>query len=237
MTDAHPTTLAVVDGGMICGWRRSTPSIEQLDQALRDLRDAHPGLAVAVVGDPALKHSLPSAEQERLEAGITTRSIVLAPAGTIGGFSRFLAKVVQQAEAKGMAPVVVTDQSVDGATLGRVRVEADRWAFELGDVRIPAAAAKAALADPPPPAFAPPPEVLEREPVSTSRGRSGSRRRPKRIARTSPKATRPTAHDRLLQAIGAVLAESDPDGRLVSRMADPEAIGRAAARALLRSAR
>jgi hypothetical protein len=237
MTKRHPPTLAVVDGGMICGWRRSTPSLEQLDQALRDLRDAHPGLAVAVVGDPALKHSLPTAEQDRLEVGITTRSIVLAPAGTIGGFSRFLAKLVEQAEAKGMAPVVVTDQSVAGATLGQVRVEADRWAFELGEVRIPAAAVTAALAAPPPAAFAAPPEVLEREKVLPSRGRSASRRRPKRVARTSPGAARPTAHDRLLQAIGAVLAEGDPDGRLVARMADPEGVGRAAARALLRSAR
>jgi hypothetical protein len=241
MVDEHPTTLAVVDGGMIGGWRRSTPSLDQLDQALQDLGRAHPGLAVTVVGDPALKHSLPAAEQERLEAGIATRSIVLAPAGTIGGFSRFLAEIVRRAEARGLAPIVVTDQSVEGATLGQARIEADRWTFDLGPVSIPAAAAStasAALAAGPVSIFALPARK-KRRPARTSDagGRSGPRRKSKRVARGPAKVTRPMAHDRLLQAMAAVLAEADPDGRLVDRMVDPEAVGRAAARALLRSTR
>ena len=241
MVDAHPTTLAVVDGGMICGWRRSTPSLEQLDQALQDLGRAHPGLAVAVVGDPALKHSLPANEQDRLEAGIAMRSIVLAPAGTIGGFSRFLAEIVRRAEARGMAPVVVTDQSVEGARLGQARIEADRWTFDLGPVSIPAiaaSAAEAALADGPVSIFTLPPARKARSGrASDAGGRSGSRRKSKRVARGSVKVTRPMAHDRLLQAMAVALAEADPDGRLVDRMVDPEAVGRAAARALLRSTR
>jgi len=240
MVDERSTTLAVVDGGMICGWRRSTPSLEQLDQALQDLSRAHPGLAVAVVGDPALKHSLPAAEQERLEAGIAMRSIVLAPAGTIGGFSRFLAEIVRRAEARGMAPVVVTDQSVDGARLGQARIEADRWTFDLGPVSIPetaVSAAAAALADGPVSIFTLPPARKARSSRGgEARSRSGSRRKSKRVGRGA-KISRPMAHDRLLQAMAAALAEADPDGRLVDRMVDPEAVGRAAARALLRSAR
>src|SRR5687768_1747679 len=105
MVDADSRTLAVVDGGMISGWRRAKPSLAQLHQAVDDLRAAHPGLTIAVVGDPSLKHSLAPAEQVRLEADIARGAIVFAPAGTIGGFSRFLTRVVERADVVGLDPV------------------------------------------------------------------------------------------------------------------------------------
>jgi hypothetical protein len=123
----------VLDGGMISGWRRSTPSLDQLHQAVFHLRAVHPDLRVAVVADPALKHSLPAGEQPRLDADIEVGALVMAPAGTIGGFHGFLGRIVTQAAEAGMRAVVVTDRAVPDAALGRVRLDGGRWLFELDD--------------------------------------------------------------------------------------------------------
>ena len=113
------TTLAVLDGGMISGWRRATPSLDQLHQAVFHLRAVHPDLRVAVVADPALKHSLPAGEQPRLDADIEVGALVMAPAGTIGGFHGFLGRIVTQAAEAGLRAVVVTDRAVPDAALGK----------------------------------------------------------------------------------------------------------------------
>ncbi len=123
---------------MISGWRRAKPALAQLDRALAHLRAAHPGTLVAVVADPALKHSLGAADRDRLEADIAAGAVVLAPAGTLGGFGGFVGKVVERAAAAGLRPVVITDQSVPGATLGRARLDGDRWEFDLDGNGAPA---------------------------------------------------------------------------------------------------
>ena len=124
------STVAVVDGGMISGWRRQTPSLEQLHQAVCHLHASHPGVLVAVVADPAFKHALPASDQPRLDADIEVGAVVLAPAGTLGGFTEFLTNVARRAAASGLRPVVVTDQSVPVA-LGRARMDGGRWLFDL----------------------------------------------------------------------------------------------------------
>ena len=116
---------------MISGWRRATPSLEQLHQAVFHLVSAHPDLRVAVVADPALKHQLPVAEQPMLDGDIEVGAIVMAPAGTIGGFHGFLGKIVRHATDAGLRPVVITDRAVPDVALGRVRLDAGRWLFEL----------------------------------------------------------------------------------------------------------
>jgi hypothetical protein len=121
----------VLDGGMISGWRRATPSLDQLHQAVFHLRAVHPDLRVAVVADPALKHSLPPGEQPQLDADIEVGALVLAPAGTIGGFHGFLGRIVSQATESGLRPVVITDRAVPDAALGKVRLDGGRWLFEL----------------------------------------------------------------------------------------------------------
>ena len=120
---------------MLCGWRRATPSIEQLHQAVFHLLVVHPGLAVAVVGDPALKHALSAADQVLLDADIEIGALVMAPAGTIGGFQGFIARIVEQASAAGLDPVVITDRAIPDAALGKVRIDSGRWMFDLAGVR------------------------------------------------------------------------------------------------------
>jgi hypothetical protein len=131
--DPAPVTLAVLDGGMISGWRRATPSLEQLHQAVFHLHASHPDLRVAVVADPALKHSLPPGDQPRLDADIEVGALVMAPAGTIGGFHGFLGRIVTQATEVGLRPVVITDRAVPDADLGKVRLDGGRWLFELSE--------------------------------------------------------------------------------------------------------
>ena len=123
--------LAVLDGGMICGWRRPTPSLGQLHQAVFHLHAARPELRVSVVADPSLKHALSMADQALLDGDIEIGALAMAPAGTIGGFGGFLQQVVQHAAAAGLRPVVVTDRAVPGAVLGKVHVENGRWLFDL----------------------------------------------------------------------------------------------------------
>ncbi len=118
---------------MISGWRRVTPSLDQLHQAVFHLRAVHPDVRVAVVADPALKHSLPTSEQPLLDADIEVGAIVLAPAGTIGGFHGFLGQIVNHATEAGLRPVVITDRAVPDAALGKVRLDGGRWLFELED--------------------------------------------------------------------------------------------------------
>jgi hypothetical protein len=123
----------VLDGGMISGWRRATPSLDQLHQAVFHLRAVHPDIRVAVVADPALKHQLTVADQPLLDADIEVGAIVLAPAGTIGGFHGFLGQIVNHATEAGLRPVVITDRAVPEAALGKVRLDGGRWLFELDE--------------------------------------------------------------------------------------------------------
>ena len=132
---------------MLCGWRRATPSIEQLHQAVFHLLVKHPGLPIAVVGDPALKHALSTADQVLLDADIEIGALVMAPAGTIGGFQGFLTRIVEQATAAGLATVVITDRAIPDALLGRVRLDAGRWMFDLAGTRLDASAVAAAAAE------------------------------------------------------------------------------------------
>lgn len=139
--------LAVVDAGMLCGWRRATPSIHQLHQAIFHLLIVHPDLRVAVVGDAALKHALPAADQVLLDADIEIKALVMAPAGTIGGFQGFLTRVVAQAIHAGLDPVVITDRAIPDAPLGKVRLDGGRWMFDLTGTKLePGAVAAAAAA-------------------------------------------------------------------------------------------
>lgn len=132
-----PARFVIIDADMLAGWRRATSSLDQLHEAVRQLRVQEPGVAVAVVGDPALKWALPESEHERLELDITSRSIVFAPAGTVGGHKGFIAGCVDTARARGFEPVVLSDQSIPGAPLIRVRRDEGRWIFDLDTVVTP----------------------------------------------------------------------------------------------------
>ena len=129
--------FVIVDADMLAGWRRPTSSLDQLHEAVAQLRDQEPDVGIAVVGDPALKWALPESEHGRLELDITSREIVFAPAGTVGGHKGFITGCVEAARARGLDPVVLSDQSIPGAALIRVRRPEGRWVFDLDTVVTP----------------------------------------------------------------------------------------------------
>lgn len=123
--------LLIVDADTLAGWRRPTASLAQLHAALADLRRQEPAATIAVVGDPSLKWALAEPERELLDEDVRTGAIVFAPAGAREGHVGFMARIADKARAQGMDPVAITDRSVPGARLGRVRRDADRWVFDL----------------------------------------------------------------------------------------------------------
>lgn len=139
-------TLVLVDAGMVAGFRRATPSLAQLHQALVHLHRQHPGVDVAVVADPSLKWDLAGAEQAAFEGDIIAQAIVCAPAGALDGTVGFLERAAQRAAAAGQHLVAFTDRALAGVSLGQLRNEGGRWVWDLDGARTidPAAVAAAA---------------------------------------------------------------------------------------------
>lgn len=124
-------TVVLVDADTVAGWRRVTPSFAQLTEAVTDLRLQAPDATVAIVGDPALKWALSSADQRLLDDEINHQRIVLAPAGSKDGHVGFIAEAVRRAERLGLRAVVVTDRVVPGCPIVRIRRDGTTWCFDL----------------------------------------------------------------------------------------------------------
>jgi hypothetical protein len=125
------STLVLVDGGMVAGFRRSKPSLAQLHQAIVHLHRQHPGTRVAVVADPSLKWDLSAAEQALFEGDIVAGAVVCAPAGAVEGTLGFIARAAERAGHADLDVIAVTDRAVPGVALGKLRNDAGRWMWEL----------------------------------------------------------------------------------------------------------
>lgn len=130
MTDPD---VVIVDADTVAGWRRVTPSFEQLRAAVADLRAQAPRATVAIVGDPALKWALSDADQQLLDEEINHQRIVLAPAGSRGGHTGFIAEAVRRAGAEGTSVAVVTDRAIPGCPIARLSRQGTRFAFDLAN--------------------------------------------------------------------------------------------------------
>ncbi|MDQ2648890.1 MAG: hypothetical protein M3Z03_04995, partial [Actinomycetota bacterium] len=127
---AEPTFI-LVDAGMVAGFRRATPSLAQLHQALVHLHLQQPDARVAVVADPSLKWDLGPGEQPAFEGDIIARAVVCAPAGALDGTTGFLTRSAVRAEADGYDVVAFTDRAVPDVALGRLRNDGGRWVWDL----------------------------------------------------------------------------------------------------------
>jgi hypothetical protein len=125
--------VVIVDADTVAGWRRVTPSFEQLHAAVADLRAQAPDSTVAIVGDPALKWALSDADQRRLDDEINHQRIVLAPAGSRGGHVGFIGEAVRRGRSQGVSVVVVTDRAIPGCPIARLRREGVRFVFDLAN--------------------------------------------------------------------------------------------------------
>ena len=129
--------LVIIDADMLAGWRRPAPSLAQLWDAVDGLRVAHDDVDVAVVADASLRWALEGDERDQIDDDVATARLAFAPAGCTGGYSGFLSAIFTRAKSLDYWPVVITDRSLPGARLGRVRREDGRWVFDLDGMVAP----------------------------------------------------------------------------------------------------
>lgn len=139
-------TLALVDAGMVAGYRRTKPSLGQLHQALVHLHRAHPDVQVAVLADPALKWDLGPADAPLFEGDIVAGALVCAPAGAVEGTTGFLGRAADRGARVGYDVVAFTDRALPDVALGRLRNEGGRWFWDLDSTHTVEAQATAAPA-------------------------------------------------------------------------------------------
>jgi hypothetical protein len=91
--DAHHV---VVDGSNIAFEGRESPSLRQLDEAVRAFMKAHPHDVLTVVVDATFAHRIDAAERAELDAGIENGELVTPPAGAVGRGDAFVLEIAQR---------------------------------------------------------------------------------------------------------------------------------------------
>jgi hypothetical protein len=126
----------VVDGSNIATEGRSTPSLMQLDEAVREFLKEFPDSVVTVVVDATFGHRIDSSEQKAFEEARANAEVVSPPAGAIGRGDAFLLRIADKVNA-----VVLSNDSFqefhgdyewlfdDGRLLGGVPVPGVGWIF------------------------------------------------------------------------------------------------------------
>jgi len=89
----------VVDGSNIATEARSSPSLTQLDEAVRAFLEEHPSEQATVIVDATFGHRIHESEQEAFEQAVDAGELLTAPAGTIGRGDAFILEVADKADA------------------------------------------------------------------------------------------------------------------------------------------
>lgn len=95
-----PPSNVVVDGSNIATEGRTTPSLEQLDQAVRQYLQEHPGSNVTVVVDASFGHRIEPSERAAFEQAVAHGELVSPPAGAIGRGDAFLLRIAERIGAR-----------------------------------------------------------------------------------------------------------------------------------------
>ena len=98
MTTIRPD-LFVVDGSNIATEGRSTPSLEQLNEAIAAFSDERPGVKITVVVDATFGHRISKSEAKQFDAAVANNDIVTPPAGAVGRGDAFVLSVAHKANA------------------------------------------------------------------------------------------------------------------------------------------
>jgi hypothetical protein len=88
--DAHHV---VVDGSNIAFEGRETPSLRQLDEAVRAFLKEHPHDVLTVIVDATFAHRIDASEKHEYEAGIENGELVTPPAGAVGRGDAFVLEI------------------------------------------------------------------------------------------------------------------------------------------------
>ena len=86
----------VVDGSNIATEGRSTPSLAQLDQAVREFLVEYPDAIVTVVVDASFAHRIDASELNMYEEAEAAGEVVSPPAGAIGRGDAFLLRIADK---------------------------------------------------------------------------------------------------------------------------------------------
>ncbi len=94
-----PARHVVVDGSNIATEGRSTPSLAQLDEAVREFMKEYPDSTITVVVDATFGHRIDSSEQRAFEDARAAGEVVSPPAGAIGRGDAFLLRIADKVNA------------------------------------------------------------------------------------------------------------------------------------------
>src|SRR6516162_10569274 len=86
----------VVDGSNVATEGRSTPSLAQLDQAVREFLIDNPADVVSVVVDASFGHRIDPSERAMFEEAEAAAELVSPPAGAIGRGDAFLLRIAEK---------------------------------------------------------------------------------------------------------------------------------------------
>ncbi len=93
---SDPARHAVVDGSNIATEGRSTPSLAQLDEAVREFLKEFSFANVTVVVDATFGHRIDQSEQTMFEEARANGEVVSPPAGAIGRGDAFLLRIADK---------------------------------------------------------------------------------------------------------------------------------------------
>jgi hypothetical protein len=89
----------VVDGSNIATEGRSTPSLAQLDEAVRAFREESPTDEITVVVDATFAHRIDESERAEFEEAAAHGELVYPPAGAVGRGDAFLLRIAEKTDA------------------------------------------------------------------------------------------------------------------------------------------
>ena len=93
------STHVVVDGSNIATEGRSTPSLQQLDEAVRAFLAEHPHDKLTVVVDATFGHRIDASERKLFDEAIANNEMVTPPAGAIRRGDAFVLEIAERAGA------------------------------------------------------------------------------------------------------------------------------------------
>jgi hypothetical protein len=96
----NPSNVVVVDGSNIATEGRSTPSLRQLDEAVRAYRDEFPDAVVTVVVDATFGHRIDRKETAEFDEAVANNEVVAPPAGAIGRGDAFVLSIANKVGAR-----------------------------------------------------------------------------------------------------------------------------------------
>jgi hypothetical protein len=86
----------VVDGSNLATEGRSSPSLKQLDEAVRAYASEDPGANIIVVVDATFEHRVSEAEREEVRTAMLNGEILSPPAGAIGRGDAFVLRIAER---------------------------------------------------------------------------------------------------------------------------------------------